>query len=132
VAPTACGKRTRFPLPGIADCIEIRKLMIQGNQSMAMGATTVNAGATLGGTTIEGGTVSIAADENLGAAAGAVTLDGGTLQTTADDGADLDRAPGQSGERGDHHADLLGPRCGRAQRRGGRRRRWHVARHGRR
>jgi fibronectin-binding autotransporter adhesin len=37
-----------------------------------------------GGTTIEGGTVSIAADENLGAASGGVTIDGGTLRTTAD------------------------------------------------
>ncbi|MBY4897138.1 autotransporter-associated beta strand repeat-containing protein [Cupriavidus sp. AU9028] len=37
-----------------------------------------------GGTRIDGGTVSIAADANLGDAAGGLTLNGGTLQTTAD------------------------------------------------
>ncbi len=37
-----------------------------------------------GGTRIEGGTVSIAADANLGDASGGLTLNNGTLQTTAD------------------------------------------------
>ncbi|MDE2307863.1 MAG: autotransporter-associated beta strand repeat-containing protein [Xanthomonadaceae bacterium] len=35
-----------------------------------------------GGTTIDGGTLSVAADGNLGAAGGTLTLDGGTLQVT--------------------------------------------------
>ena len=37
-----------------------------------------------GGTTLSGGTLSIASDANLGAAAGGLTLNGGTLLTTAD------------------------------------------------
>ena len=43
------------------------------------GANTYTAG-----TTISGGTLSIASDANLGAAAGGLTLNGGTLLTTAD------------------------------------------------
>ena len=37
-----------------------------------------------GGTTVSGGTLSIASDANLGAATGGLTLNGGTLRTTAD------------------------------------------------
>src|SRR5208282_3039892 len=36
-----------------------------------------------GGTSINGGTLSISADDNLGNAAGSLTFNGGTLQTTA-------------------------------------------------
>ncbi len=36
-----------------------------------------------GGTTINGGTLSISAEDNLGALTGGITFDGGTLQTTA-------------------------------------------------
>jgi outer membrane autotransporter protein len=46
--------------------------------------TLSGANAYSGGTIVEEGILSIAADENLGAAAGDLTLDGGTLQTTAD------------------------------------------------
>jgi autotransporter-associated beta strand protein len=36
-----------------------------------------------GGTTVDGGTLSVSSDANLGASTGGVTLDGGTLQNTA-------------------------------------------------
>ena len=42
--------------------------------------TLTGANAYTGGTTINGGTLSIAADSNLGDAAGALALSGGTLQ----------------------------------------------------
>ncbi|NSX04284.1 autotransporter-associated beta strand repeat-containing protein [Cupriavidus gilardii] len=51
---------------------DLGKLVLEGANTYA------------GGTRIDGGTVSIAADANLGDASGGLTLNGGTLQTTAD------------------------------------------------
>jgi fibronectin-binding autotransporter adhesin len=84
-------------------------LMIQGNQSMATGATTVNAGATLGGTGIVGGDVTVT--DNATVAPGGVTVAPGTLTIngalTLSPNANLAYHFGQANVVGGAYNDLL-------------------------